>query len=230
VPEYMVRGADTYRLVTDHLGSVRLVVKVSDGSVVQRIDYDEFGVVSSDTNPGFQPFGFAGGLYDADTKLVRFGARDYDAETGRWTAKDKILFEGGDTNLYGYTFADPVNGFDPEGLDGTAAAVAGAIAEGGGAGAVAAGATVGGGAVAAIYCETHPGECAFRIEQFKQMCLAFIAHAYFAMKDTSRTCVCYGGGTLTAIGQQPDAAACQRACKKAGYTGSKFGSDPVKWF
>ena len=39
VPEYMVRGADTYRLLTDHLGSVRLVVKVSDGSVAQRIDY-----------------------------------------------------------------------------------------------------------------------------------------------------------------------------------------------
>jgi hypothetical protein len=64
--EYMVRGADTYRIVTDHLGSVRLVVKVSDGSVVQRIDYDEFGVVSSDTSPGLQPFGFAGGLLAAE--------------------------------------------------------------------------------------------------------------------------------------------------------------------
>jgi RHS repeat-associated protein len=50
---------------------------------VQRIDYDEFGVVTNDNNAGFQPFGFAGGLYDADTKLVRFGARDYDAEAGR---------------------------------------------------------------------------------------------------------------------------------------------------
>ncbi len=34
-------------------------------------------------NPSFQPFGFAGGLYDLDTKLTRFGARDYDAETSR---------------------------------------------------------------------------------------------------------------------------------------------------
>ncbi len=42
--------------------------------------HDEFGVVTNDTNPGFQPFGFAGGLYDSDTKLVRFGLRDYDAE------------------------------------------------------------------------------------------------------------------------------------------------------
>ena len=31
-----------------------------------------------DTNPGFQPFGFAGGLYDRGTELTHFGARDYD--------------------------------------------------------------------------------------------------------------------------------------------------------
>lgn len=78
--------------------------------------FDEFGNVLNDTNPGFQPFGFAGGLYDADTGLVRFGARDYDAETGRWTAKDPSLFDGGDTNLYGYVLGDPLNVSDPSGL------------------------------------------------------------------------------------------------------------------
>jgi RHS repeat-associated protein len=51
-----------------------------------------FGNVTRDTNPGFQPFAFAGGPYDPDTKLVRFGVRDYDSETGRWTAKDPIRF------------------------------------------------------------------------------------------------------------------------------------------
>ncbi len=70
-----------------------------------------------DTNPGFQPFGFAGGIYDPHTKLVRFGARDYDAETGRWTAKDPIGFGGGDTNLYGYVVNDPVDFIDLQGLD-----------------------------------------------------------------------------------------------------------------
>ena len=43
------------------------------------------------------------------------GARDYDAETGRWTAKDPIFFAGGDSNLYGYVLNDPVNSFDLEG-------------------------------------------------------------------------------------------------------------------
>ncbi len=69
----------------------------------------------SDTNPGFQPFGFAGGIYDTHTKFTRFGARDYDAEIGRWTSKDPIRFDGGDSNLYGYVFNDPVNFIDPNG-------------------------------------------------------------------------------------------------------------------
>jgi RHS repeat-associated protein len=115
VPDYMLKGGQTYRIVSDHLGSVRLVVNVADGSIAQRIDYDEFGRVTLDTNPGFQPFGFAGGLYDADTGLVRFGARDYDPETGRWTAKDPIAFAGGDPNLYAYVLNDPINLVDQDG-------------------------------------------------------------------------------------------------------------------
>jgi RHS repeat-associated protein len=116
VPDYMVKGGVTYRVISDHLGSPRLVVDATTGAIVQRMDYDEFGNVLNDTNPGFQPFGFAGGIYDQDTGLVRFGARDYDPNTGRWTAKDPILFAGGDTNLYGYVLQDPVNFVDPAGL------------------------------------------------------------------------------------------------------------------
>ncbi len=116
VPDHMIKGGVTYRIISDHLGSPRLVVDAATGSVAQQLDYDEFGNVLTDTNPGFQPFGFAGGLYDHDTGLVRFGARDYDAETGRWTTKDPIRFGGGDTNLYGYVLNDPVNWIDPLGL------------------------------------------------------------------------------------------------------------------
>lgn len=73
-------------------------------------------MISSLLNEAIQPFGFAGGIYDQHTKLTRFGARDYDAETGRWTTKDPIGFAGEDPNLYGYVFSDPVNGVDPQGL------------------------------------------------------------------------------------------------------------------
>lgn len=93
-----------------------MVVNHADGAVVQRIDYDKFGNVTSDTSPGFQPNGFAGGIYDADTGLVRFGVRDYDSSTGRWTAKDPIRFEGESFNLYAYASGDPVNRVDVTGL------------------------------------------------------------------------------------------------------------------
>ncbi len=116
VPDYMIKGAATYRIFSDNLGSPRLVVDVSSGAVAQRIDYDEFGVILADTNPGFIPFGFAGGIMDLDTGLVRFGARDYDPETGRWVTKDPIGFAGGDTNLYSYSLQDPVNFIDSDGL------------------------------------------------------------------------------------------------------------------
>jgi RHS repeat-associated protein len=116
VPDYLVKNGVTYRIIIDHLGSVRLVVNNNNGSIAQRIDYDEWGRVVLDTNPGFQPFGFAGGLYDPDTGLVRFGFRDYDAETGRWLAKDPILFAGGQANLYLYCHGDPINWVDAWGL------------------------------------------------------------------------------------------------------------------
>ncbi len=116
VPDYLIQHGKTYRLIKDHLGSPRLVIDAASGTIVQRLDYDVWGRVILDTNPGFQPFGFAGGLYDKDTGLVRFGARDYDSETGRWTAKDPILFAGGDANLYGYVQNDPVNWVDTNGL------------------------------------------------------------------------------------------------------------------
>jgi RHS repeat-associated protein len=121
VPELIidhVSGA-TYRIIVDHLGSVRLIVNVATGAVAQQMAYDEFGNVTANvvSLSGFsQPFGFAGGLYDADTGLVRFGARDYDTATGRWTAKDPIGFAGGDANLYAYCGSDPVNCIDPTGL------------------------------------------------------------------------------------------------------------------
>ncbi len=125
VPEYMIRYGVIYRIISDQLGSPRLVVNVDTGDIVQRIDYDEFGIVIDcrDENGNqcgenwFQPFGFAGGLYEPTTKLVRFGERDYDPETGRWTQKDAIIDVLGQSvmGLYQYVGSDPINRIDPSG-------------------------------------------------------------------------------------------------------------------
>ncbi|MDR0580274.1 MAG: RHS repeat-associated core domain-containing protein [Campylobacteraceae bacterium] len=84
---------------------------------------NSFGNIINDTNPSNTqtiniPIGFAGGLYDHHTKLTKFGYREYDSYTGRWTSKDPIDFEGGDSNLYGYVLGDPINGVDPTGEKG----------------------------------------------------------------------------------------------------------------
>jgi RHS repeat-associated protein len=115
VPDLMLRDGETYRLLTDARGSVRLVVNVTTGEIAQRLTYDPWGRVLEDTTPAFQPFAFAGGLYDPLTGLVRFGARDYDPELGRWTATDPILFAGG-LNHYAYVGNDPVGYVDPSGM------------------------------------------------------------------------------------------------------------------
>ena len=107
----------TYYLAYDQVGSLRVVAD-SAGNVIKRIDYDSFGNVIAETNETFKiPFGFAGGLHDRDTGLVRFGFRDYDPDVGRWTAKDPIFFAGGDTDLYGYCINDPINLIDSLGLE-----------------------------------------------------------------------------------------------------------------
>ncbi len=114
-PAYMQRDGLIYRLITDVQGSVRLVVNVADGTVAQQLVYDEFGVVLLDTNPGFQPFGYAGGFYDADTGLVQFGSRPYDATTGRFASRSPAFFAGEVNNLYNYAGQDPVNNKAPLG-------------------------------------------------------------------------------------------------------------------
>ena len=123
VPDYMVTSGGTYRILGDHLGSPRAVVDVATGNLIETLNFDEFGN-ETDTLAGTLPtgyvripFGFAGGLYDPDTGFVRFGARDYDASVGRWTAKDPLRFGGAQLNLYVYTGNDPINWLDPTGLD-----------------------------------------------------------------------------------------------------------------
>ncbi len=117
-PVVMRKGSIDYYIVSDIRGSVRMVIKENTGSVRQQISYDSFGNIIDDTNPGYTPFGFAGGLYEPRTELLRFGARDYSPEIGRWTAEDPIGFWSGDINFYAYVKNDPVNTIDPSGYSG----------------------------------------------------------------------------------------------------------------
>jgi RHS repeat-associated protein len=122
VPEFIERldgaGAVVQRLhlITNQVGTVEAVVDAATGEVVQRIELDEFGRVLSDSAPGLQPFGFAGGLYDSATGLVRFGARDYSPEVGRWIARDPVRFGGKQLNAFAYANGRPIDTLDASGL------------------------------------------------------------------------------------------------------------------
>ncbi|MEL7483864.1 MAG: RHS repeat-associated core domain-containing protein, partial [Planctomycetota bacterium] len=117
VPELMVTSSgNTYRLVTDHLGSVRMVVNVVSGALVESYQYDEFGVRTTGPASPLQPFEFAGGLFDIESGLLRYGARSYDPTIGRWLSKDPLIFKPGEPNLFRLTQGDPVNYQDTNGL------------------------------------------------------------------------------------------------------------------
>jgi len=107
-----------YRIFSDPVGSPRYVVNAANGSdVLLKVHYSAFGIpIVEGGSLDAIPFGFAGGLYDNDTGLVHFGARDYDPMIGRWVSKDPILFGGGQTNIYVYAANDPINLIDPTGL------------------------------------------------------------------------------------------------------------------
>ncbi|MDO7653203.1 MAG: hypothetical protein MUQ57_00750, partial [Porticoccus sp.] len=115
-PTSFTQGIDRFYIITDQIGTPRFITDET-GTLVKKIDYDAYGNVIADTNLAMDiPFGFAGGLKDNHTGLIRFGYRDFDPETGRWSARDPIGFAGGDTNLYGYVGGSPIQFIDPRGL------------------------------------------------------------------------------------------------------------------
>ncbi len=116
-PSLMQReDGSEFSLHYDQVGSLRVVADET-GNMIKEILYDPFGGIIEDSKPELHiPIGFAGGLHDRDLGFVRFGWRDYDTFTSRWTAPDPMGDAGGDSDWYGYCLDDPVNGVDPLGL------------------------------------------------------------------------------------------------------------------
>jgi RHS repeat-associated protein len=109
-------GADrSYLLVSDHVGSLRLVVDTATGEVVEARDYDAWGRRIRHEGHSHVPYGWAGGVDDPANDLVHFPARTYSPELMRWLGRDPLLFLGGSANLWSYADGDPVNRRDPSG-------------------------------------------------------------------------------------------------------------------
>jgi RHS repeat-associated protein len=101
--------------LTDRRGSVRDIMDSS--SVIQdHVDYGGYGDATHTTLSVADQFGYAGGLYSCDTKMEQFGARWYDAATGRWVSEDPSGFGGVDGNLYRYVHNRATDSTDPSGM------------------------------------------------------------------------------------------------------------------
>lgn len=120
---YLVVGAYSYDLA-DGLGCI-MAVTDNAGNVVKRVAYQAYGkpvfenAVTGSTASWSAPgnrYSYTGREYESATGLYYYRARWYDAETGRFTPKDPIGFEGGDTNLYAYVADNPLSSIDPSGL------------------------------------------------------------------------------------------------------------------
>jgi len=104
--------------VPDHLGSVRDIANGAGTSDLDRIVYDAYGNVTSESAPSSgDRYGFDAGERDSNTGLDHFGRRYYNPATGRWQSQDPIGFDAADANLYRYVGNNPLIRLDPNGTD-----------------------------------------------------------------------------------------------------------------
>ncbi|MDB9526004.1 hypothetical protein PN498_08405, partial [Oscillatoria sp. CS-180] len=159
--------------LTDHQGSVRDVIDNS-GTILNRIVYDSFGQVTSETNPDFDfRFGYTGRERDEATGLMYYRARYYDPAVGRFLSEDPMGFDAGDANLYRYVFNSPTNYTDP---DGQLAIPLVSV--------VAVGAIVGAGII--INAQLQTPEAQEAIEDFAQWCWETVTGGYDPDLDPNR--------------------------------------------
>jgi len=116
------QGGKDYSYLYDGKGNVSALIDGTQ-SVVATYTYSPFGQLMAKGGSVNQPFQFSTKRFDEKTGLSYFGYRYYYPLVGRWTSRDPIGFAGGDVNLYGYVWNNPINWVDPEGTISTLPAI-----------------------------------------------------------------------------------------------------------
>jgi RHS repeat-associated protein len=112
----MDTGGVRHHVLSDLVGTPRWIVD-DTGAIVRSVDRTPWGTVLSDSHPLFGlPIGFAGGIEDPATGLVRFGRRWYSPTIGRFLSRDALLRPQLTHNLFAYANNRPGARNDPTGL------------------------------------------------------------------------------------------------------------------
>jgi RHS repeat-associated protein len=104
--------------VRDHLGSIWEAVDRTGTNTLARYNYDPYGRRYLVAGKDSVDFGYTGHYYHSQSGLLMTRFRMYSANDAAWLSRDPIGENGG-SNLYGYAGNDPINYFDPLGLDET---------------------------------------------------------------------------------------------------------------
>ena len=123
-------GGQRYYTYRDALGSIEAITD-SAGVVVERYDYDAFGVPTVTDGLGVPtPLGiygeptsqygndlwFTGARWDPESGNYHMRARQYEPLAGRFVSRDPLGYVDG-PNAYSYGYSDPANWTDPFGLE-----------------------------------------------------------------------------------------------------------------
>ena len=117
--EGRIYSGGAYYHVKDHLGSIRLVMDQT-GSVKEQNDYYPFGMRQERSNYAL----FAGNRFKYNGKeeqttgglgYLDYGARMYDAESGRWFGVDPLSEKYYGISPYAYCGNNPLKYVDPDG-------------------------------------------------------------------------------------------------------------------
>lgn len=113
------RADSTYYYIQDYSRNVLgILARTGAGNTIDnQYRYEPFGSMQGN-NPSSVPnsIQFAGREYDTETGLYYDRARYVDPSLGRFISEDPIGLAGG-MNLYAFVGNDPVNGWDPSGMN-----------------------------------------------------------------------------------------------------------------
>jgi RHS repeat-associated protein len=107
---------DLYYLFDGH-ASVAATTDLQ-GQLVERYEYEPYGEEIDPVVNDANPWRYASGYYDSETKMVKFGTRYYMPDVARWTQPDPVFGVASDPatlNPYVYVGCDPINAVDPSG-------------------------------------------------------------------------------------------------------------------